>query len=106
MFTELGAVLDRELARDHELIDRQIVRASLKYRPNWTGVQYRVNFRVTFFVEGHLFAYEEPMGLLFDAQTPDERKEVETRVKTLKEHVEGLCKKYGLELRSGATHGG
>lgn len=99
VFTEHGPTLEDEVSWDAKVIDRKLVRFCLRFRPDWTGVRYHCNARVSYSVGGQLFAYEEPLGLLAINATKLELAKVQKRAVELKKRLEGMCKEHGLELR-------
>lgn len=103
VFTMAGSVLEDELRRDHERIDRRIVRCSTRYRPDWTGVRWDVYFRTSWKVDGETVAFEERIGKLPANATPGERGPIQERLDKIRERVLGLLEELGLEVRS-ATH--
>jgi hypothetical protein len=103
VFTAAGPVLEDELKRDYERIDRKIVRTTLTYKPDWSGVRWDVVFRVSYKVDGETFAFEESLGKLPANASVKEREKLQDHLDAIRDRVHGLIAKYGLERRA-ATH--
>lgn len=103
VYTQSGPTLEAELGADHQLIDRKLVRLSLRWRPDWTGVTYKVNVRLTYTIRGQLFAFEEPVGHLGISAPTKEREAMQRRVDALVDRIKELCAKLELAVR-GASH--
>lgn len=103
VFTTAGSVLEDELRRDSDRIDRKIVRCSTRYRPDWTGVRYDVSFRASWKVDGETVAWEERIGKLPTMATAGEREKIQKRLDAIRERVLGILDELDLEVRA-ATH--
>ena len=103
VYTQSGPLLEDELRADAKLIDRKLVRVCARWRPDWTGVRYRVYVRTTYTVKGHLLAHEEHVGTLAISATDAERKKVGERAMALVARLNDLALELELDLR-GATH--
>lgn len=103
VYTQSGPILTDELSRDAQLIDRKLVRLSVRYRPDWTGVRYKVYVRVTYRVDGELLAFEEHVGDLWQGISDTDLGLMNTQLEELRARLAGLLAELGLEQR-GATH--
>lgn len=98
-YTRSGPELEDELRLDAERIDRKLVRFCLRWRPDWTGVRYKCAGRVSYSVQGQVYAYEESLGRLAISANHLERAEVQVKAVKLHARVLELCNELGLELR-------
>lgn len=96
-----------ELEKDHELVERKIVRLVYRYSATSRGVVYRLAVVASCRIAGQTVRFEESVGELWGLGLGENHgfkaadDEVMERAEKLSERIRTGCKDLGLEVRDG-----
>lgn len=100
VFHGSGPAFLEELERDRNLVKRDIMRVTYRFRPNRTGVVYRCHVRASARIEGEVLIFEEHVGDVWGPAFKRDDVKVREKAEALHDRLVSGGRKLGLDVRA------